>query len=530
VQGFRALGAQLAALLPQNDLHALQIATGGGLRSVALGSGRAIPVAMLAVAGEKDYDVIVVGCGVGGHAAALHATTKGLKTAVVTGGDVGGTCVNRGCVPSKALLAASGRVRELKNDSHLKSFGITVEGEVKYDRQGIADHASQLASKVAANLGNSLTALGIDMLQERGKFAGANKIELEGGKIVTAENIILAPGSVPMVPPGIETDEKTVYTSDGGLKLQEVPEWVAIVGSGYIGLEFCDVYTALGSEVTFIEANDNIMPFFDREIAKLAERILIRPRDVDYRTGVFASKVTPGIPGVKPVTIEMIDAKTKELVETLEVDGCMVAAGRIPNTKDMGFEENGIETVRGFVQTNDYMQVLAGPDGEVVPNLYCIGDANGKMMLAHAASAQGISAVENMTGTPHKVDHESVPAACFTHPEIAFVGLTEEQAVERAAEQGFELGKASASFKANSKALAENEAEGLAKVLYRKDTEEILGVHIIGLHAADLIQECANAKAAGLTVRDIAGMVHTHPTLCEVLDSAFKETVGMKTH
>jgi dihydrolipoamide dehydrogenase len=151
-------------------------------------------------------------------------------------------------------------------------------------------------------------------------------------------------------------------------------------------------------------------------------------------------------------------------------------------------------------------------------------------MLAHAASAQGISAVENMTGTEHVVDHESIPAACFTHPEIAFVGLSEEQAVERAAKEGFELGKASASFKANSKALAELESDGLAKVLYRKDTEEILGVHIIGLHAADLIQECANAKMAGSTVRDVAMMVHTHPTLCEVLDAAFKETVGMKTH
>uniref|UniRef100_A0A7S1XNT8 Dihydrolipoyl dehydrogenase n=1 Tax=Phaeomonas parva TaxID=124430 RepID=A0A7S1XNT8_9STRA len=479
---------------------------------------------------DYDYDVLVVGCGVGGHGAALHAVSKGMKVAVATGGDVGGTCVNRGCVPSKALLAAAGRVRELKDEHHLKSLGITLDG-VEFDREGIANHAKQLVSNVAKNLENSLVGLGVEVLPYRAKFAGDRKIELEGaGKTVTAKNIILAPGSIPFVPPGIEVDEKTVYTSDGGLNLESVPQWVAIIGSGYIGLEFSDVYTALGSEVTFIEAFDDIMPAFDREIAKVAERLLIKPRPVDYRTGVFASKVTPAIPGVKPVTIEMIDAKTKELVEILEVDACMVATGRVPNTKNLGLEENGIETVRGFVQVNDKMQVLTGPDGEVVEGLWCIGDANGKMMLAHAASAHGISAVENMMGNEHVVNHEAIPAACFTHPNIAFVGLTEEQAQERAKEEGFELGKSKGSFKANSKALAELEGDGIAKVLFRKDTEEILGVHIIGLNAADLIQECSNAVAAGTTVREISMMVHAHPTLSEVLDEAFKGAVGMKTH
>lgn len=304
-----------------------------------------------------------------------------------------------------------------------------------------------------------------------------------------------------------QADEKTVFTSDGGLKLEFVPEWVAIVGSGYIGLEFSDVYTALGSEVTFIEALPNIMPGFDREIAKMAERLLIRPRSIDYRTGVFASEVTPGIPGVKPVTIKMIDANTKEHVETIEVDACMVATGRVPNTKDMGFEAMEIETVRGFVQVDEYMRVLNKPDGEVVPGLWCIGDANGKFMLAHAASAQGISAVENIVGREHVVDHDTIPAACFTHPEVAFVGLTEEQATEKAEAEGFTLGKSIGHFRANSKALAEGEGDGIAKVLFKKETEEIVGVHIIGLHAADLIQECANAVAAGTTVRELSYMV-----------------------
>lgn len=483
--------------------------------------------------GNYDYDVIIVGCGVGGHGAALHSRAQDLSTAIFSGADVGGTCVNRGCVPSKALLAASGRVREMQAEQHLSEFGITVDGEVKFDREGVANHAKQLANKVKGNLEGSLVALGVDIVEGRGVLTGkVNEVKDDAsGKVYTAKDIILAPGSIPFVPPGIEVDEKTVYTSDGALELQSVPEWVAIIGSGYIGLEFSDVYTALGSEVTFIEALPNIMPTFDREIAKQAERLLIRDRPIDYRTGVFASKVTPGIPGVKPVTIEMIDADTKEHVETLEVDGAMIATGRVPNTSNMGLEETGIETQRGFVAVDEKMRVLTKhEDGEVVPGVYCIGDANGKMMLAHAASAQGISAIENISGRDHEVNHDAIPAACFTHPEIAMVGPTEEQAIELAKKEGWELGKSQGSFRANSKALAELEGNGMAKVLYNKDTGKVVAVHIIGIHAADLIQECANAVAAGTTVKELSMMVHTHPTLCEVLDEAFKGAVGMSAH
>eukprot|EP00554_Chaetoceros_debilis_P001988 CAMPEP_0194097804 /NCGR_PEP_ID=MMETSP0149-20130528/58051_1 /TAXON_ID=122233 /ORGANISM="Chaetoceros debilis, Strain MM31A-1" /LENGTH=524 /DNA_ID=CAMNT_0038783833 /DNA_START=614 /DNA_END=2188 /DNA_ORIENTATION=- len=483
---------------------------------------------------EYDFDVAIIGCGVGGHGAALHSRGQDLKTAVFSGQDVGGTCVNRGCVPSKALLAASGRVREMKDTAHLNDLGIDVDASaVTYSREGIAAHAKNLANRVKGNLEASLVGLGVDVVEGRGILTG-NPHEVKDsvtGKVYTAKDIILAPGSIPFVPPGITVDEKTVYTSDGALELNSVPEWVAIIGSGYIGLEFSDVYTALGSEVTFIEAMDNIMPTFDKEIAKLAERLLIRDRAIDYRTGVFASEVTPGIPGVKPVTIKMIDAKTKEHVETLEVDAAMVATGRVPATADMGLEDRGIETNRGFVAVNEKMEVLTkAEDGEIIPNVYCIGDANGKMMLAHAASAQGISAIENICGREHIVDHDAVPAACFTHPEIAMVGPTEEQCIERAEKEGWNLGKSQGNFRANSKALAEGEGNGIAKVLYNKDTGKVVAVHIIGIHAADLIQECSNAVAAGTTVKELSMMVHTHPTLCEVLDEAFKGAVGMSAH
>jgi dihydrolipoamide dehydrogenase len=474
------------------------------------------------VANSFDYDLVIVGAGVGGHGAALHAVDCGLKTAVIEAADMGGTCVNRGCIPSKALLAASGKVREMRDTDHLKSLGIDV-GPVTFDRQAIADHAATIVNKQKEGLISSLKRLGVDIIQGRAKVAGPQKLSVatpEGEKTVTAKDIILAPGSVPFVPPGALLDGKTVFTSDDAVRLESLPPWVAIVGSGYIGLEFADVYTALGCEVTMIEALDQLMPGFDPDIAKLAQRILITPRDVETVSGVFAAKVTPGT----PVLIELIDAKTKEHVDTLEVDACLIATGRIPYTNDLGLESVGVEIDRrGFIAVNDRMEVLAG--GEPVPHLWAIGDATGKMMLAHAASAQGIVAVENMCGRDRTVDYRSIPAAAFTHPEISFVGLTEPQAKELADAEGFEIATARTYFKGNAKAIAEGESDGIAKIIFRKDTGELLGAHIIGLHASDLIQEAANAIARRESVNSLAFLVHAHPTLSEILDEAYKRAV-----
>ncbi|EFJ42295.1 dihydrolipoamide dehydrogenase plastid precursor [Volvox carteri f. nagariensis] len=488
---------------------------------------RSAVVAQAASGDKFDYDLVIIGCGVGGHGAALHAVECGLKVAVIEGHDIGGTCVNRGCVPSKALLAASGRVREMRDKAHLAAMGVQV-GAVSFDRQGIANHAKDLATTIQGNLRRSLEALGVDILIGQAKFVGNQRVRyglpgrVDVGGEVTARDIIIATGSVPFVPPGIPIDGKTVFTSDHALKLEWLPNWIAIIGSGYIGLEFSDVYTALGTEVTFIEAVDNLMPGFDREIARLAQRLLIQGRPIDYHTGVIASKVTPGVPGVKPVVIELTDFKTKEKVDEIEVDACLVATGRAPYTNGLNLGAISVATDRrGFVPVNEKMQVL-DTTGNVVPHVYCIGDANGKYMLAHAASAQGISAIENICSRPHVLNHLSVPAACFTHPEVSFVGVTQEKAEEMAKEQGFKLGISKTSFKGNSKALAEKEGDGMAKMLYRKDTGEILGVHIIGLHAADLIHEASNAIATGQRVQDIKFNVHAHPTLSEVLDELFK--------
>ena len=470
-----------------------------------------------------DYDVIVIGAGYGGFDAAKHAADHGLRTAIIESREMGGTCVNRGCVPSKALLAASGRVRELADAEHLKGFGIHA-APVRFERQKIADHANQLVATIRTNLTKSLERAGVTIIRGKGRLEGPQRVgvrELNGvDRVLTARDVILATGSDPFVPPGIETDGRTVFTSDEAISLEWLPRWIAIIGSGYIGLEFADVYTALGCEVTMIEALDRVMPTFDPDLAKIAARHLIDGRDIDARSGVLARKVTPGA----PVRIELADMQTKELVETLEVDAVLVATGRVPTSKELNLAACGIETNRGFVPVDDQMRVLV--NGAPLPHLWAVGDVTGKMMLAHTAAAQGTVAVDNILGHPRQIDYRSIPAATFTHPEISSVGLSEVDAKELASREGFELGSVRSYFKANSKALAELESDGLMKLLFNKATGEVLGAHIYGLHAADLIQEVANGVARRQTVQQLANEVHTHPTLSEVVEVAYKQAAA----
>lgn len=468
-----------------------------------------------------DFDVIVIGAGYGGFDAAKHAADHGLSVAIVESRDMGGTCVNRGCVPSKALLAASGRVRELADSEQLLRFGIHA-APVRFERQKIADHANQLVATIRNNLTKSLERAGARILRGEGRLAGPQQVIVrESGsgveRTLAARDVILATGSEPFVPPGIATDGRTVFTSDEAVSLEWLPRWLAIIGSGYIGLEFADVYTALGCEVTMIEALDRVMPTFDPDIAKIAARHLIDSRDIDARSGVLAQSVTPGC----PVKIELADMKTREPVETLEVDAVLVATGRVPSSRDLNLASVGVETNRGFIPVDDQMRVLA--NGEPVPHLWAVGDVTGKMMLAHTAAAQGTVAIENILGHARTIDYRSIPAATFTNPEISSVGLSEVEAKALAASEGFELGSVRSYFKANSKALAELESDGLMKLLFNKATGEVLGAHLYGLHAADLIQEIANAVARRQSVKQLVNEVHTHPTLSEVVEVAYKQ-------
>ena len=469
-----------------------------------------------------DFDLIVIGAGYGGFDAAKHASENGMNVAIVESREMGGTCVNRGCVPSKALLAASGKVRELADKEHLKKLGIHA-APVRFEREKIANHANSLVSNIRKNLTMTLERSGVKIIKGKGRLEGPQKVGVRENngldRIFRCKEILLATGSDPFVPPGISTDGRTVFTSDEAVNLEWLPRWIAIIGSGYIGLEFADIYTALGCEVTMIEALDRVMPTFDSDITKLASRRLIEGRHIEAKAGLLASKITPGC----PVKIELSDVKTRKFIEEIEVDAVLVATGRVPSTQGLNLESFGIETSRGFIPIDDYMKVIV--KGKPIPNLWAVGDVTGKLMLAHTAAAQGSIAVENMIGASRKIDYRSIPAATFTHPEISSVGLSEMEAKELSQNEKFDLGIVRSYFKANSKALAELESDGLMKLLFRKDNGEVLGAHIYGLHAADLIQEVANAISKRQSVKDLVDDVHTHPTLSEVIEVAYKQAL-----
>ena len=470
-----------------------------------------------------DFDLIVIGAGYGGFDAAKHAAEKGLKVAIVESNDMGGTCVNRGCVPSKALLAASGKVRELANYEHLKKFGIHTS-PVRFERSKISDHANNLVLNIRENLTKTLIRSDVKIIRGFGRIESNQKVGIrtQNGidQIFTCKDIIIATGSSPFVPRGITLDNRTVFTSDEAIKLEWLPRWIAIIGSGYIGLEFADIYTALGCEVTMIEALENIMPTFDPDITKIAKKSLIQSRDIDTKSGVFATKITPGC----PVSIELTDAKSKKVIENLEVDAVLVATGRTPNSKGLKLESIGVETVKGYVPIDNQMRVISGND--IVPNVWAVGDITGKLMLAHTAAAQGVIAVDNICGGSKGIDYKTIPAATFTHPEISSVGLSELDAKEISEQENFDLGIVRSYFKANSKALAELESDGILKLIFNKNTGRVLGAHIFGLHAADLIQEIANAISRGQDVVELSSEVHTHPTLSEVVEVAYKQAAA----
>ena len=470
-----------------------------------------------------DFDLIVIGAGYGGFDAAKHAAEKGLKVAIIENKDMGGTCVNRGCVPSKALLAASGKVREIADYEHLSQFGIH-SSPVRFERSKISEHANNLVLNIRENLTRTLTRVGVKILRGTGRIEGHQKVGVRDQNgidmVHTCENIIIATGSSPFLPKGIKLDQKTVFTSDEAVKLEWLPRWIAIIGSGYIGLEFADIYTALGCEVTMIEALENIMPTFDPDITKIAKKTLIQSRDIETKANVFATKVTPGC----PVNIELTDATTKKVVENLEVDAVLVATGRCPNSEGLNLKSLEIETNKGYISIDNKMRVLNG--AKIIPNLWAVGDVTGKLMLAHTAAAQGTIAVDNICGNVRNIDYNSIPAATFTHPEISSVGLSESDAQQKATKENFSLGIVRSYFKANSKALAELESDGMLKLIFNKDTGIVLGAHIFGLHAADLIQEIANAISRKQNVTQLSSEVHTHPTLSEVVEVAYKQAAA----
>lgn len=444
----------------------------------------------------NSSDILIIGGGPGGYETALKARQSGKSVTLIEKGELGGTCLNRGCIPTKALCRSA-------------ELALLLSGADAYGIKGAVDSIDFTAvmerkTRVVTELREGVESLLKEITVVRGeaRFVSATEVSVNG-ELYSAPQIIIATGSQPAVLrlPGGDS----ALSSDDLLSLSKLPESLVIVGGGVIGMEFASIFASFGVKITVIEYCDEILPPFDKEIAKRL-RTSLKRRGIDIITG---AKVT-GICQDGTVSYE-----AKGRAKTVTSQLCAVAVGRQP-VLPPGIESTGVKIERGALVVDDQMRCLAQVTGNVVPGLYAIGDVNGRCMLAHAASMQGEVALGLRALT------QVIPSAVFTHPEAAMVGLTEEQALAR--NYDIKIGKST--FRANGKAMAMGETEGLVKIIADNATGKILGCHIVGAHAADLVQEAAIAISSGLTVGEVENCVFAHPTLSEVLRAALPITAS----
>jgi len=457
---------------------------------------------------ENAFDLVVIGGGPGGYEAAAYASEHGLSTACVEMNAVGGVCLHRGCIPSKTLIR-SAELLEWAKDS--ADFGVTVEGEVRFHLTAAMDNKSKVIQRLHKGTQSLLKSAGVTTVIGRGRLAGPNRVTVaseEGEKLLEAGKIIVATGSAPRLLPGMVADGERIITSDHALSLSDVPASTIILGAGAIGMEFAYILSTYGSKVTVLELLPRVLPLEDEEISKQLDR-LYRKR-CDIRCGVKVTGVEARADGVA-VTAENEAGEAS----VYEAEKLLVAVGRRPLSEDLGLEEAGVVVERGYVRTDEVMRT-ANPD------IYAIGDVVGRLPLAHTASAEGMVAVDSILGrSPAPLDYDLIPRATYCHPEAASVGLTEAKAKEK----GYSVATSQVMFRAIGKAVASGDVEGLCKLVAEEGSGKLLGVHIIGPHATELIAEAGIALRLGATARDVARSVHAHPTLAEVVMQAAQRLV-----
>ena len=447
------------------------------------------------------YDVVIIGGGPGGYNCAIRAGQLGLKTAIIEKrGKLGGTCLNVGCIPSKALLHASELFDAAKNQ--FAGLGIKT-GKVELDLKAMMGQKDDAVEGLTQGVEFLMKKNKVDYIKGFGKITGPGKVEVDG-KTLTTKNIVIATGSEPSTLPNIEIDEERVVTNTGALALKEVPKKLILIGAGVIGLELGSVWSRLGSEVTVIEYLDRIMPGADNEIAKEAQRVF-KKQGLDFRLGM---KVT-GVEKLKTkLKLSMEPAKGGDQ-EVLEADAVIVAVGRRPYTEGLGLEVVGGKTdKRGVIETTDHFKVAEG--------VWAIGDCIAGPMLAHKAEDDGAAVAELIAGKAGHVDYDLVPSVVYTNPEIAWVGKTEEQLKEA----GIEYKKGKFPFQANSRARTNHETVGFVKILADAKTDRILGAHMMGVGVGEMIHEICVAMEFGAASEDVARTCHAHPTLSEAVRQA----------
>lgn len=466
----------------------------------------------------SKYDVIVIGAGPGGYVSAIRCAQLGMKAAIIERyNTLGGTCLNVGCIPSKALLDSSEHFHNASESFAL--HGISVSG-LKMDVKQMIARKNEVVKQTTDGISYLMKKNKIDVFTGHASFKNKNTVTIAGddGKTTELEgkNIIIATGSKPSSLPGIELDKKRVITSTEALQLQEIPKHLIVIGGGVIGLELGSVYARIGSKVTVVEYLDKIVPGFDAALSKELQRVL-KKQGIEF---LMQHKVNSVNVSGKKVTVKATDKKDAEVV--LEGDYCLVSVGRRPYTENLGLENAGVQVdERGRVVTNDHLETT-------VPGIYAIGDVVKGAMLAHKAEEEGVYVAERLAGQKPHINYNLIPGVVYTWPEVAAVGFTEEQLKEQ--EKAYKVGNFP--FKASGRARASNDTDGFIKVLADKETDEVLGVHMIGPRVADMIGEAVVAMEFRASAEDIGRICHAHPTFSEslkdaALDASDKRAINM---
>ncbi len=463
----------------------------------------------------KNFDVILIGSGPGGYVAAIRAAQLGLSAACVEYEELGGVCLNVGCIPTKALLSSALLVTQLKK---AKQHGIQL-GDMQIDLAPAQKRSRSVAGRLTRGIGHLFKKNGVTHIQGYGRLAGGGTVEVRDGDGAPTRyhgrNVIIATGSRPRDIPVLVIDGERVWSSTHALFQDEAPARLVIVGAGAVGIEFADIYAAYGSKVTVVEMLDRILPVEDEEASDAVARSYKR-RGMEILTSTALQNTEIHDSGVR-LTVK--DGAGEE--RTLEADYVLSAVGRVPNTGDIGLEKAGVSTTGGgFVEVNEHMETS-------VPGIFAIGDCAGAPLLAHKGSHEGIVAVEHIAGAAHgTVDYGNIPNCTYCHPEVASVGLTEAQA--REAGHDIEVGKFP--WVGNGRALAAGDSEGFLKVIRDKRYSEILGAHIVGPGATELIAEFVVGRHLEATVEEMEKAMHPHPTLSEAVAEGALSALGRAIH
>ncbi|MEG1554861.1 MAG: dihydrolipoyl dehydrogenase [Rikenellaceae bacterium] len=461
-----------------------------------------------------EFDILVIGSGPGGYVAAIRAAQLGKKVAIVERSEVGGICLNWGCIPTKALLKSAHVYTEVK---HAAEFGVEVAGEITPSFEKIVARSRDVASTMSKGVQFLLKKNNVETIAGFGKIVEKGKVEVtsEDGskKIVTASNIIIATGARARSLPNIVPDDKQIITYKKAMSLEKQPKSMVVIGSGAIGVELASFYHELGTKVTIVEFLPNIVPNEDVEVSKYLERSF-RKAKLPFMTNSSVESVE------KRADDCLVTIKNAKGESTIEAEIVLVAVGVASNIENMGLEEMNITRERGKI-------IVDGNYKTNVDGIYAIGDVINTPALAHVASAEALCCVEGIAGmNPRKVDYTNVPACIYTSPEIASVGLTEAKAIA----QGYEVRVGKFPYTASGKATATGDKDGFIKLVFDKKTDKILGASLIGTNVTEMLMEVGIAKSLGGTAMDMIKTIHPHPTLSEALMEAAAEAHGECVH